>query len=290
MIEALQIISIVCFVLAGISFVTAIILFIVFRIPSVIGSLTGSTARKEIEEIQQQSADTGNIGARMGREIKSRGGHTGQFTPTGSFKTNSEKLREDAAQQSGAAYAPQQGSGNGYPVGGDAYGAQEGADGTSVLNYGAEGTSVLNYGAEGTTVLNYGAEGTTVLNHAAGADPNYTQPIAGNAAGGDPNYTQPIAGNAAGADPNYTQPIAGSGAGGDPNHTQSIVGGPGETMVLNPAYGSTRQTAGAGNAGETMVLNPAYGQTGKGPGETMVLNSAYAQELLAGMQHPQQPV
>lgn len=261
MVETLQTISIVCFVLAGISFIVAVILFIVFRIPSVIGSLTGRTARREIEEIQQQSADTGNIGMRMGREIKSRGGHTGQFTQTGSFKTNSQKLREEQA-------APQQGdTGNAAAQG--AY-ASDGSQSTDMLNYGAEGTSVLNYGADGTTVLNYGAEGTTVLGQQPAAQ-GYGQDSQQHMPANSTAYAQP------GGGPGETMVL-------NPSYAQG--GGSGETMVLNPSYGQAQP---AGNAGDTMVLGSGFGQAEGGPGDTMVLNSAYAHDMLAGMQS-QQPV
>lgn len=46
--ELYQMISIVCFVLAGVLLLLSIVLFIKFRIPKVIGELSGTTERKAI--------------------------------------------------------------------------------------------------------------------------------------------------------------------------------------------------------------------------------------------------
>lgn len=49
--ELYQMISIGCFVLAGVLLLLSIVLFIKFRIPKVIGELSGATERKAIEAI-----------------------------------------------------------------------------------------------------------------------------------------------------------------------------------------------------------------------------------------------
>ena len=51
--DILNIISLVSFVLAGILLVLAVVLFFVFKIPSVWGDLSGKNARKSIERMRQ---------------------------------------------------------------------------------------------------------------------------------------------------------------------------------------------------------------------------------------------
>ena len=46
--------------LAGIMLIVAVLLFIFLHIPTVIGDLTGSNARKAIEEIRNQNASSGD--------------------------------------------------------------------------------------------------------------------------------------------------------------------------------------------------------------------------------------
>ncbi|WP_428909693.1 hypothetical protein [Niallia sp. Krafla_26] len=55
-----QLISIIGYSLAGLLFIVAIIMFIKMNIWSVIGDLTGRTAAKQIQEIREQNARTGN--------------------------------------------------------------------------------------------------------------------------------------------------------------------------------------------------------------------------------------
>ena len=54
-VEALELIALICFIIAGLFLVTAVILFFVLKIPAVVGNLTGSTAKKAIEEMRKQN-------------------------------------------------------------------------------------------------------------------------------------------------------------------------------------------------------------------------------------------
>lgn len=54
-----KIISIVCFSVAGLSLIIALILFFKFRIISVIGDLSGRTARKSIEKMREENEKSG---------------------------------------------------------------------------------------------------------------------------------------------------------------------------------------------------------------------------------------
>jgi len=56
MAQTLSTISTVSFILAAVCFVLAVYLFIRFRIPEVVGDLSGKTARKSIEAMRAQSA------------------------------------------------------------------------------------------------------------------------------------------------------------------------------------------------------------------------------------------
>lgn len=60
-VEVLQSISIACYILAGLLLVAMLIFFFLYDIPKVIGSLSGHTARKEIEEIRKKNDVPENI-------------------------------------------------------------------------------------------------------------------------------------------------------------------------------------------------------------------------------------
>ena len=58
-IEVLDTISLISFVLAGISAVLAVVFWFVFKIPTVISDLSGRTARKSIERMRANNEKTG---------------------------------------------------------------------------------------------------------------------------------------------------------------------------------------------------------------------------------------
>ena len=68
-----RIISIVCFSVAGASLLLALFLFFKFRIISVIGDLTGKTAKKSIEKMREENAKSGVKSHRPTPAGKSRG-------------------------------------------------------------------------------------------------------------------------------------------------------------------------------------------------------------------------
>lgn len=84
MASVLKTVSIVLFVLASVCFVIGIITFIVFKIPSVIGDLSGRSARKSIEQMREanekgsekshrprsRSADRGTVAKQMEKSKK----------------------------------------------------------------------------------------------------------------------------------------------------------------------------------------------------------------------------
>lgn len=56
-IETYELLSLISFILAGIFAIVAIVLFIRFNIPKVLGDLTGRTRRKEIESLNRQAKE-----------------------------------------------------------------------------------------------------------------------------------------------------------------------------------------------------------------------------------------
>ena len=59
MADILSIISLVSFILSGVFLIAAIVLLVVFKIPSVIGDLSGRNAKKSIEKLRKNNEKTG---------------------------------------------------------------------------------------------------------------------------------------------------------------------------------------------------------------------------------------
>ena len=115
-------------ILSGIMAIISVFLFIFLKIPKVIGDLTGSTARKAIEEIRQQNESSGHKTYKTSLVNKERGKLTDKISP----------------------------SGNLYPAETDPLGGAMATEkiGTEQLNYSADYTEVLdNTGSEETSVL-----------------------------------------------------------------------------------------------------------------------------------------
>ncbi len=71
--------------LAALFAVVAVILFFVLKIPSVVGDLSGSTARKAIENIRNQNESTGSKTYKSSAVNRERGKITDRITPTGTL-------------------------------------------------------------------------------------------------------------------------------------------------------------------------------------------------------------
>lgn len=91
MAEILSIISLVGFIVAGVCFVLSVVLFIVFRIPSVIGDLSGRTARRSIAKQRERNEQKGTP-YRSAPAAPSKGGKSGG-------RKNKRKTQEIAAPQ-----------------------------------------------------------------------------------------------------------------------------------------------------------------------------------------------
>lgn len=95
MAETLSMISIIAFVLAGICLVATIILFIYFKIPSIIGDLSGKTARKSIEQMRQNNEKTGNKSYKPSKVNEKRGKLTDSIRETSKMVQKPKKEEEE---------------------------------------------------------------------------------------------------------------------------------------------------------------------------------------------------
>lgn len=85
-IELLQTLSKTAFVLAGIFFAVAILLFFVLHVPQLIGELSGITARKGVEAIRKQNETSGNKAYKPSKVNAERGKLTDKITASGQLK------------------------------------------------------------------------------------------------------------------------------------------------------------------------------------------------------------
>ncbi len=146
LIETLGIAKFVCFGIAGLFLVVAVVLFFVLDITRVFGDLTGRTAKKEIENIRSKNVQSGDKKYKPSPVNQARGKLT-------------EKINEDGSVQSRS-------GGIGTMFETEKISHHNTADGTTVLSDGTQfgnDTTLLGEGDQ-TTVLNGGYDNqTTVL-------------------------------------------------------------------------------------------------------------------------------
>lgn len=136
-----RIISIVMFCLAGACLAFGIFCFFIFKIPKIIGDLSGRTARKSIEQMREENEKSGNKSYRPHPVAQGRGTVTEQIKQSGrSKKSNAQK--QPSAKISGASQPDNTGSG--------ATDVLDDLNATQPLNYSKGATEVLN---EGTQIL-----------------------------------------------------------------------------------------------------------------------------------------
>lgn len=140
--EIYRYIFIVAAILCGAMFITSILLFILLKIPRVIGDLSGSTARKAIEQIRNQNESTGEKTYKSSTVNRQRSKLTDKISPSGNLirKQTDDLTRAMATEKIGT--------------------SKLGGNETTVLDSGNE-TTVLG-SADETTVLAPSDE-TTVL-------------------------------------------------------------------------------------------------------------------------------
>lgn len=88
--DILFIISNVSFGIAAVAFITAVVLFIKFKIPSVIGDLSGKNARRSIEQMRSYNEKTGDKKYRPSKVNEQRGKITAPM-PVGKGKGDDER-------------------------------------------------------------------------------------------------------------------------------------------------------------------------------------------------------
>ncbi len=86
--EQYQMIFYIGAALCGVMLLISILLFFVYRIPKVIGDLTGSTAKKAIRDIRAQNESTGNKVYKTSAVNKARGKITDKISPSGRLIRN----------------------------------------------------------------------------------------------------------------------------------------------------------------------------------------------------------
>lgn len=141
-------------ILAGVMLVVTVILFFVYKIPTVIGDLTGANARKAIESIRNQNEDSSDTAYKTGQINHERRKLTEKMSSSGMLKKDLHRnVRSgDIATGKSTTQRLMQTSNKAK---------SKGFNETTIL--GANETTVL--GANETTVLN--ANETTVLNNTA---------------------------------------------------------------------------------------------------------------------------
>ena len=107
MAEILQILSIISFAIAGVLFLLAILFWFVFGIPTVIGDLSGRTARKSIAKMRALNEKSGAKSHRVSAGNAQRPKLTQAPTEAPkAAKTTAEKPLQKPAAQKTSAQAP----------------------------------------------------------------------------------------------------------------------------------------------------------------------------------------
>lgn len=94
MAEVLSTISLVSFIIAGISFVLAVTFFFVFKIPNVIGDLSGRNAQRSIAQLRAINEKSGSKAYKTSETNAKRGKLTGTMEESGKLKKKSKKSAE----------------------------------------------------------------------------------------------------------------------------------------------------------------------------------------------------
>lgn len=102
-VEMLQMVSLICFGIAGVFLLIAVILFFILDVPALIGEVTGATERKAISSIRLQNEEMGNTGSTKSKKPAKKSGQQrrGQNGGAGTAKLSTEKLHAAPPAQSG---------------------------------------------------------------------------------------------------------------------------------------------------------------------------------------------
>ena len=139
-------------ILAGLMLALTVLLFFYLQIPRVIGDLTGSTARKAIEDIRQQNTQTGVKVHKTSQVNRDRGKVTAKITPGG----------RAVQQQTGGVSAMKTDKISTQKLSRE---AEQSMEETLLLDQPAAATTVLQEPAAETTVLTPRQDETTLLSN-----------------------------------------------------------------------------------------------------------------------------
>lgn len=105
MAETLSTLSIVAFAVAGVSLVLAVVLFVYFRIPTVIGDLSGRNAKKSIARMRTSNEKSGNKSYRASETNAARGKLTSTMPGIGEQpkkkKSDAKVITQDQMPETG---------------------------------------------------------------------------------------------------------------------------------------------------------------------------------------------
>lgn len=88
--ETYRYIFLIAAILCGIMFAVSIILFFTLRVPSIIGDLSGSTARKAIQDIREKNEMSGDKTYKTSAVNRGRGKLTDKISPSGRISLSSQ--------------------------------------------------------------------------------------------------------------------------------------------------------------------------------------------------------
>ena len=92
----INIVSIIFFIIAGVSLLVAIYSFVRFNIPQIIGELSGRTAKKSIAQMRDKNVKTGNKSHRPSPAAKERGTLTDKIEKKETVKKDFSTVKENA--------------------------------------------------------------------------------------------------------------------------------------------------------------------------------------------------
>ncbi|MCC8151650.1 MAG: hypothetical protein LIO96_09425 [Lachnospiraceae bacterium] len=148
--------------------VLAVILFFVLDIRSVFGYLTGRTAKRQIQQMEEESAQSGRLFRKTRSNMQYVDEHMKADMGISEAAAPGARKVENAVRSAKSAELMQSGGEQTAPSPGGNYTAsrqQGGEEATSLLQDGAQATSLLQGGEQATSLLQNGEEATSLLQH-----------------------------------------------------------------------------------------------------------------------------
>lgn len=105
--EILSLVSLICYILSGVGLFMAVLFWFLFKIPAVIGGLSGRTARKSIERMRSANERSGSKSYRPSNVNVARGKVTDSMSGKG--EKMADKKAATAQKQTAVAEQPETG-------------------------------------------------------------------------------------------------------------------------------------------------------------------------------------